>query len=60
LEVDYTYLWLDEPTFVSPIKVITLLGMMPIVMFGIIEGVVALIMVIVSGKDLSWDHVKSG
>ncbi len=39
---------------------IPLLGMMPIVLFMIIEIVVALIMVIVSGKDLNWAHVKSG
>jgi len=36
------------------------IGMIPIVLFLIIEVVVAIIIVIVSGKDLSWDHVKSG
>ena len=39
---------------------IPLMGMIPIVLFLIIEVVVAIIIVIVSGKDLSWDHVKSG
>lgn len=37
---------------------IHLLGMMPIVLFMIIEVVVALFIVIVSGKDLNWAHVK--
>ena len=36
------------------------MGMIPIVLFLIIEVVVAIIIVIVSGKDLNWAHVKSG
>jgi len=35
-------------------------GMMPLMLFLIIEVVVAIIIVIVSGKDLNWGHVKSG
>jgi membrane protease YdiL (CAAX protease family) len=36
------------------------MGMMPLMLFLIVEIVVALIIVIASGKDLNWDHVKSG
>ena len=36
------------------------MGMMPLMLFLIVEVVVALIIVIVSGKDLNWAHVKSG
>lgn len=39
---------------------IQLMGFLPIMLFLIIEVVVAIIIVIVSGKDLNWDHVKSG
>ena len=39
---------------------IPLVGIMPLMLFLIIEVVVALIIVIVSGKDLSRARVKSG
>ena len=35
-------------------------GIMPLILFMIIEVVVAIIIVVVSGKDLNWAHVKSG